>query len=180
MMINMGDRAFRLIPYRDTAARIASAQTAETQVINTFVAASLGTPRVREGYWYDLQQAGASAYNGSNQIAFASGSNSYGFPDMVVLAITVPTAKVFSIYGIADYTADPALQAIQIKQGSVSFPIIYLSPDIYTNEDHKAIFNSAMPAVKPNGQMTITLYGTSSSTDKIDILFKLAEEAADL
>ena len=172
------DRAFRLVPYRDTSGRIATAQQAETNVINVFQAAALGTPRVREGYWYDLQQAGASAYDGSNEITFATGSNTYGFPDMVQLAITVPQAKAFCFYGIADYTANPSLQAVQFKQRDVSFPIIYLSPDIYTNEDHKAIFNGPLPGIEQNGPVTITLYGTSAGTDNIDILFKLAEKSA--
>ena len=172
------DRAFRLVPYRDTSARIATGQAAEKNVINAFISASLGTPRVREGYWYDLQQAGASAYDGSNEIAFASGSNTYGFPDMVQLAITVPQGKAFSFYGIADYTADPALQAFQVKQRDVTYPLIYLSPDIYTNEDHKSILNGAMPAVAENDSIVIILYGTSDDTDNIDILFKLAEKAA--
>lgn len=173
-----GDRAFRLVPYRDTAARIATEQSAETLVINAFDNASLGTPRVRTGYWYDLQLAGASGYSGSNELTFASGSNKYGFPDMVVLSITVPQNKVFSFYGIADYTADPSLQAMQINQQDVSFPLLYLSPDLYTNEDHKAIFNGPLPAVVQGQEVTITLYGTAATTDKIDILFKIAERAA--
>ena len=172
------DKVIRLVPYRDTAGRIATEQTAETNVIRAFIDASLGTPRVRTGYWYDLQQAGASAYNGSNEITFASGSNKYGFPDMVVLQITVPTSKVFAIYGIADYTADPSLQAVQITQRDVAYPLIYLSPDLYTNEDHKVIFNGPLQQLTPNGSLTITLYGTAATTDKIDILFKIAEQAA--
>ena len=174
-----GDRAFRLVPYRDTAGRIATEQSAETLVIAAFRSLSIGeTPRVRSGYWYDLQEAGASAYSGSNEITFASGSNKYGFPDMVVLSITVPQSKVFSFYGIADYTADPSLQAFQITQRDVAFPLIYLSPDLYTNEDHKVIFNGPMPAVGQNDSLTITLYGTAATTDKIDILFKVAEKSA--
>ena len=172
------DRAFRLVPYRDTSARIATAQQAETNVINAFTAAALGTPRVREGYWYDLQKAGATAYDGSNEITFASASNTYGFPDMVQLAITVPQAKAFAFYGIADYTANPSLQAFQIKQRDVTFPLMYLSPDLYTNEDHKAILNGPLPAVVENDSVTIILYGTSDGTDNIDILFKLAEKSA--
>ena len=172
------DRAFRLVPYRDTAGRIATEQSAETNVINKFVDAALGTPRVRSGYWYDLQEAGASSYSGSNEITFASGSNKYGFPDMVVLNITVPQSKVFSVYGIADYTADPSLQAMQITQRDVAYPLIYLSPDLYTNEDHKAIFNGPLPGIKQNDSLTITLYGTAATTDHIDILFKIAEQAA--
>ncbi len=174
------DKAFRLVPYRDTSARIATGQAAEKNVINAFISASLGTPRVREGYWYDLEQAGASAYDGSNEITFASGSNTYGFPDMVQLAITVPQAKSFAFYGIADYTANPSLQAFQIKQHEVTYPIIYLSPDLYTNEDHKAILNGALPAVTENDSVTIILYGTSATTDNIDILFKIAEKSAEL
>ncbi len=174
-----GDRAFRLVPYRDTAGRIATEQSAETLVIAAFKSLSIGeTPRVRSGYWYDLEEAGASAYDGSNEITFASGSNKYGFPDMVVLSITVPQSKVFSFYGIADYTADPSLQAFQITQRDVAFPLIYLSPDLYTNEDHKVIFNGPMPAVGQNDSLTITLYGTAATTDKIDILFKVAEKSA--
>ena len=176
-----GDRAFRLVPYRDTAGRIATEQSAETLVIAAFRSLSIGeTPRVRSGYWYDLEEAGAgaSAYDGSNEITFASGSNKYGFPDMVVLSITVPQSKVFSFYGIADYTADPSLQAFQITQRDVAFPLIYLSPDLYTNEDHKVIFNGPMPAVGQNDSLTITLYGTAATTDKIDILFKVAEKSA--
>jgi hypothetical protein len=173
------DRAFRLVPYRDTAGRIATEQSAETLVIAAFRSLSIGeTPRVRSGYWYDLEEAGASAYDGSNEITFASGSNKYGFPDMVVLSITVPQSKVFSFYGIADYTADPSLQAFQITQRDVAFPLIYLSPDLYTNEDHKVIFNGPMPAVGQNDSLTITLYGTAATTDKIDILFKVAEKSA--
>ena len=172
------DRAFRLVPYRDTAGRIATEQSAETLVISAFVAASLGTPRVRTGYWYDLEEAGASAYDKSNDITFASGSNKYGFPDMVVLSITVPQSKVFSFYGIADYTADPSLQAMQVTQRDVAFPLMYLSPDIYTNEDHKFIFNGPYPAVVQNDSITITLYGTAATTDHIDLLFKVAEKAA--
>lgn len=174
-----GDRAFRLVPYRDTAGRIATEQSAETLVIAAFRSLSIGeTPRVRSGYWYDLEEAGATYYNGSNEITFASGSNKYGFPDMVVLSITVPQSKVFSFYGIADYTADPSLQAFQITQRDVAFPLIYLSPDLYTNEDHKVIFNGPMPAVGQNDSLTITLYGTAATTDKIDILFKVAEKSA--
>jgi hypothetical protein len=183
-----GDRAFRLVPYRDTAGRIATEQSAETLVIAAFRSLSIGeTPRVRSGYWYDLEEAGASAYDGSNEITFASGSNEitfasvsnkYGFPYMVVLSITVPQSKVFSFYGIADYTADPSLQAFQITQRDVAFPLIYLSPDLYTNEDHKVIFNGPMPAVGQNDSLTITLYGTAATTDKIDILFKVAEKSA--
>ena len=174
-----GDRAFRLVPYRDTAGRIATEQSAETLVIAAFRSLSIGeTPRVRSGYWYDLEEAGASAYDGSNEITFASGSNKYGFPDMVVLSITVPQSKVFSFYGIADYTADPSLQAFQITQRDVAYPLIYLSPDLYTNEDHKVIFNGPMPAVGQNDSLTITLYGTAATTDKIDILFKVAEKSA--
>lgn len=178
-MINMAEtKNFRLVPYRDTSARIATEQTAESNVVSAFVAGALGTPRIRSGYWYDLQEAGATAYSGSNEITFASGSNKYGFPYMVQLSITVPQAKVFDVYGIADYTADPSLQAFQITQKDVAFPLIYLSPDIYTNEDHKSILNAAMPAVTQNDQIAITLYGTSDTTDKIDILFKVAEKAA--
>ena len=174
-----GDRAFRLVPYRDTAGRIATEQSAETLVIAAFRSLSIGeTPRVRTGYWYDLQEAGASSYSGSNEIPFASGSNKYGFPDVVVLSITVPQSKVFSFYGIADYTADPSLQAMQITQRDVAFPLIYLSPDLYTNEDHKVIFNGPLPAIVQNDSITITLYGTAATTDKIDILFKVAEKAA--
>ena len=56
--------------------------------------------------------------------------------------------------------------------------VVIVSPDIYTNEDHKAIFNGPYPAVVQNDSITITLYGTAATTDKIDILFKLAEKAA--
>ena len=173
-----GDRAFRLVPYRDTAQRVATEQSAETYVINAFNSAALGTPRVRSGYLYDLQEAGATDYSGSNELTFASGSNKYGFPDVLVLSITVPQNKVFSFYGIADYTADPSLQAMQITQQDVAFPLIYLSPDLYTNEDHKVIFNGPLPAIVQGEGITINLYGTEATTDKIDILFKVAERAA--
>ena len=172
------DRAFRLIPYRDTAGRITTERDAETQVINAFNQYALGTPRVRTGFWHDIQGAGGSAYSGSNDITFASGSNKYGFPDQVVLALTIPQSQVWAFYGIADYTANPSLQAMQITQRDVSFPLIYLSPDLYTNEDHKTILNASFPALAQNDSLTITLYGTSATTDQIDILFKVAEKAA--
>lgn len=170
---------YRLIPYRDTAARIATEVSAEQLAAQAFKDASIGTsPRVRSGYWYDLQQAGATAYDGSNEITFASGSNKYGFPDMVQLAITVPQSKAYAIYGIADYSANPSLQAWEVNQRSVGYPLVYLSPDLYTNEDHKAILNGSLPAVKQNESLTITLYGVSDTIDNIDILFKVAETAA--
>jgi hypothetical protein len=171
-------KKYRLVPYRDTAARIATELEAEAGVVDVFTRHALGTPRVRSGYWYDIQKAGGSAYSGSNEITFASGSNKYGYPDMVVLSITIPQSEVWSFYGIADYTADPSLQAFQIQQRDVTFPLIYLSPDIYTNEDHKVILNGSYPAVAQNDSMTITLYGTAATTDKIDLLFKIAEKAA--
>ena len=172
------DRAFRLIPYRDTAGRIATERDAETQVIAAFEKYSLGTPRVRAGYWHDIQSEGGSAYSGSNEITFASGSNKYGFPDMVVLSITIPQSQTWAFYGISDSSANPSLQAMQITQRDVAFPLTYLSPDIDTNEDNKAILNATFPAVAQNDSLTITLYGTAATTDKIDILFKIAEKAA--
>ena len=172
-------KAYRLVPYRDTAARIATEQSAETLAANEFIKLSIGSsPRVRTGFWHDIEAAGGSEYNGSNELTFASSTNKYGFPYSVVLAVTIPQSQVWSFYGVADYTADPSLQAIQITQRDVAFPLIYLSPDIYTNEDHKVIFNGPFPAIGQNDQATITLYGTSATTDKIDILFKLAEKAA--
>ncbi len=174
----MGDKNFRIIPYRDTSAQIATEQMAESDVATAFINAALGTPRVRSGYWYDLQKAGASAYNGSNEITFASGSNKYGFPYMAVLPLTVPSSTAWAFYGISDYTANPSLQAFQITQRDVAYPIIYVSPNIYTNEDHKIVLNGDFPAVIQNDSLTITLYGTAATTDEIDMLFKLAEKSA--
>lgn len=172
-------KKFRLIPYRDTAGRIAVEQSAEDYTIDGYGKLSLGgTPRVRSGYWYDMEEAGGSAYNGSNEITFASGSNRYGFPATVVIPITVPKSQVWSIYGIADYTANPSLQAFEINQLDVGYPLIYLSPDLYTNDDHKAILNGPFPPVGEGRKLSITLYGTSSTTDEIDILFKIAEPSA--
>lgn len=167
-----------IIPYRDTATQENTILNAQAAVAQEFVNRNLGTPRVREGYWYDLQEAGGSAYSGSNELTFASGSNKYGFPYQVSLSITVPQAKAFVIYGVADYAASPALQAMQIEQNDVQFPLVYLSPHLYTAPDHKAILNGNFPAIVQNDQFTINLYGTAASTDKIDILFELAEKAA--
>lgn len=181
-MIHMAvsNKAFRLVPYRDTAARIATEQDAESAVIDTFLSRKLGeAPRVRSGYWYDIQKAGGTAYNGSNALTFATSSNAYGFPDAVVLSFNIPQAQAWAIYGIADYTANPSLQAVQITMGDVNYPIIYLSPDIYTNEDHKVILNGTLPAQGPNRHIDIALFGISTGTDNIDILFKIAEPAAE-
>ena len=173
------DKAFRLVPYRDTSARIATERDAESAAIDAFVQLSLGSaPRIRTGYWYDLQKAGASAYDGNNELTFASTSNKYGFPDGVTLAITIPQSQTWSFYGIADYSASPSLQAFQLTQRDVNFPLAYVSPDLYTNEDHKVILNAAFPAVGQNDSVTLTLYGTAATTDHIDILFKIAEKAA--
>ena len=169
---------FRLVPYRDTATRVAVQQTAESSVIKAFIDAGYGTPRVRQGYWYDMQKNGGTAYNGSNEIEFASGSNSEGFPDMVVLPITIPPGVAWSIYGIADYTAQPSLQAMKITQNDAIYPLIFLAPDIYTNEDHKAILNGNLPAIIATGSLSITLYGTAATTDHIDMLFEIAERNA--
>ena len=170
-------KVIRLVPYRDTQAREATQRDAESVAATLFGTKVVGTPRVRLGYWYDLQQAGAP-YNGSNALTFSSSSNEYGFPDAIAISINIPVNKTFSFYGIADYTPNPSLQAMQISQSSVSYPIIYLSPDLYTNEDHKVIFNGAMPANAPNDHVVITLYGTAATTDNIDILFEVAEQSA--
>ena len=174
----IADRAFRLIPYRDTSGRVATERSAEEQVIEAFNKYSLGTARVRSGYWNDIQGAGGSAYSGSNSILFAAGTSKYKFPDMVTLSLTIPQSQTWAFYGIADYTANPSLQAVQLVQRDVTFPLLYLSPDLYTNEDHKVIFNASFPAVAQNDSMTITLYGTSATTDQIDLLFKVGEKAA--
>jgi len=171
-------KIYWLVPYRDTATREATIMSAQSQVAASFQTYIGGVPRVRDGYWYDLQQAGASAYSGSNQLTFAASSNKYGFPYAVTLPITIPQSKAFDFYGIADYAASPVLQAFQLTQRDVAFPLVYLSPDLYTNADHKAILNGAFPAVKQNDNVTLTLYGTAASTEPIDVLFTLAEQAA--
>ena len=168
-----------LIPYRDFATREATIASAQANVTTAFLAQSNGSvPRVREGYWYDLQLAGATPYSGSNSLTFGASSNKYGFPAAVVLPITVPQSKVFSLYGIDDYAASPVLQAMQISQDNVNFPLIYLAPEIYRAPDLSAILNGSLPAVKQNLEMTITLYATATGTDPVDIKFELAENAA--
>lgn len=170
--------AYWIVPYRDTATRENTEITAQTLAAEAFVKLSLGTPRVRDGYWYDLQLAGASAYSGSNDLTFATSSNKYGFPDAVTLSITVPQSKVFAFYGIADYAASPVLQAFQLSQLDVNFPLVYLSPSAYVDPEKKVILNGSYPAVSQNDTMTLTLYGTAAGTDPIDILFVVAEKAA--
>lgn len=178
----MGDpsvtNGYWVVPYRDTATQENTVLNAQAAAASAFINRVLGTPRVREGYWYDLQQAGASAYSGSNELTFASSSNKYGFPDAVTLAITVPQSKSFVLYGVADYSPSPVLQAIQVEQNDVQFPLVYLSPHLYVAPDHKAVLNGNFPAVVQNDNITITLYGTAAATDKIDILFEVAEKAA--
>lgn len=167
-----------VIPYRDYPTienTINNAQAAAAQAFVQYIGAS---PRVREGYWYDLQEAGASAYSGSNELLFASSTNKYGFPYAVTLSITIPQAKTFCVYGIADYSPSPALQAFQLTQNDVNFPLVYLSPQIYTNADHRAVLNGNFPAIQQNQDVTLTLYGTAAQTDKIDVLFEVAEQSA--
>lgn len=166
------------IPYRDTALREATMKLALKTAGDKYTAVIAPSPRVRMGYWNDLAQAGATGYDGSNELTFASGTNKYGFPYSVTLPITVPQSKVFSVFGIADYSPNPSLQAFQITQKDVAFPLFYLAPDLYTNEDHKVILNGTLPPVEQNSAMTITLFGTAATTDNIDILFSLAEQAA--
>lgn len=167
-----------LLPYRDTASRENTIQGAQNNVGQAFAEFVGGKPRIREGYWYDLQGAGASSYSGSNELTFASSSNKYGFPDAVTLDITVPQSKVYAVYGVADYSANPSLQAMQITQNDVDWPLIYLSPTIYNSPDATAIFNGSMPPVEQNSSITITLYATAATTDKIDIKFQVAEKSA--
>lgn len=172
---------FYILPYRDLAARLATIKDAQELSKARFEQVNQSSARVRNGYWYDLQQAGATAYNNSNNLTFSAGTNTYGFPYMASLNITVPQSKVFTFYGIADYSPSPSLQAVQFVERSVAFPIIYLSPYLYTNEDHEAVMNA--PIGYPQSQndgMTIFLYGTKASTDPIDFLFAVAEKAAKL
>lgn len=171
-------KAVWLLPYRDTASRENTIQGAQNNVGQAFAQFVGGSPRIREGYWYDLQGAGATAYNGNNSLEFTASSNKYGFPDAVTLDITVPQSKVYSVYGVADYSPNPVLQAMQITQNDVDYPLIYLSPLIYNSPDATAIFNGAMPPVEQNSSMTITLYSTAAATDKIDIKFQVAEKSA--
>lgn len=167
-----------IVPYRDTATAENTILNAQAAVAKEFITRNLGNPRVREGYWYDLQEAGGSAYSGSNELTFASGSNKYGFPYQVQLSLTVPQSKAWVFYGIADYSASPALQAFQLSQNDVNFPVVYLSPHLYTAPDHRAILNGNFAAIAENDSITLNLYGTAAQTDKIDILFELAEKAA--
>lgn len=167
-----------IIPYRDTATAENTVDNAQASAADAFIKYIGGTARVREGYWYDLQDAGATSYSGSNDLTFASSSNKYKFPYAVTLSITVPQAKVFCFYGIADYAANPALQAFQLSQNDVNFPLVYLSPHIYTSPDKKAILNGNFPAIQQNQDVTLTLYGTAANTDPIDILFAVAEQSA--
>jgi hypothetical protein len=170
---------YRILPYRATNDRELVRRSAEAAVAQAYITTVKGNPLVRTGYWYDLQKAGATAYDGSNMITFASSTNKYGFPYSAQLSITVPQARAFSFYGIADYSPNPSLQAWEIIQHSTNFPLMYLSPDIYTNEDHKAIMNSYIgePDVQ-NDTVVINLYGTAATTDPIDLLFVVAEPAA--
>jgi hypothetical protein len=172
----MATSKFRLLPYRDTAGRTSVQLESEALVEREFVDKKLGTPRIRAGYWYDLQLAGAP-YDNSNELTFATGSNKYKFPYLVNIPLTIPTGVVYSFYGITDYSPNPSLQAMQITQSDVAFPLIYLSPEIYVSEDKKAILNGAMPAVSQTS-LTITLFGTADTTDNIDLLFSVAEKAA--
>lgn len=179
MLINMADTTgIWILPTRDYVkieTTVLNAQSAAADAFQQYIG---GTPRVREGYWYDLQLAGATAYSGSNELTFASSSNKYGFPDAITLPITVPQAKVFAFFGISDYSANPSLQAFQISQNDVAYPIVYLSPHIYTAEDHTVYLNGNFPAIQQNQSMTITLFGTAATTEPIDIKFKVAEQAA--
>ena len=170
-----------LVPYRDFATREATIKSAQDNVAKAFLEQSNGSvPRVREGYWYDIQLAigSTSPYNGSNLLTFGTSSNKYGFPAAVALAITVPQSKVFAIYGIDDYAASPVLQAMQISQDNVNFPLLYLAPELYRAPDLTAILNGSLPAVKQNLELTITLYASATGTDPVDIKFELAENAA--
>lgn len=171
---------YRLVPYLDYPTREQVELAAQNNAEATYlVDISSSTPRVRPGYWDDLQKAGATAYSGSNEITFAAGSNQYGFPYQAQITITVPQNKVFDVYGIADYAASQSLQAIQITQNDVAFPIVYLSPHLYNpNGDSAAVFNGALPPVIQGISVTINLYGTAATTDPIDVLFEVAEAAA--
>lgn len=172
--------SYHLLPYLDFNGRLFTLTAADGNVGSVYKQqASSNNYRIRAGYWYDLQQAGASQYSGSNDLTFASSSNKYGFPYAVTLSVTVPQNKSFAVYGVADYAANPALQAFQISQQNVDFPLMYVSPDLYnTNADHKAVANASFPGVKQGENITISLYGTAAQTDPIDILFELAEAGA--
>jgi len=171
---------YRLVPYLDYATREDVKRAAQNNAQATYLADISGTtPRVRPGYWYDLQKAGATAYSGSNELTFATGSNQYGFPYQVTLSLTIPQNKVFDFYGVADYAADQSLQAIQITQNDVAFPLLYLSPHLYNpNADASAVFNGALPPVLQGINITINLYGTAAATEPVDMLFEIAEAAA--
>lgn len=172
--------SYHLLPYLDFSDRLSTISAADYNVGITYQQQANSTNyRIRAGYWYDLQQAGASQYSGSNSLTFASSSNKYGFPYAVTLSVTVPQNQSYAVYGVADYAANPALQAFQISQQNVEFPLVYISPDLYnTNGDHKAVLNGSFPGVKQGQNITISLYGTAAQTDPVDILFELAEAGA--
>lgn len=174
---------FYTILSRDYAAKQSVVQSALDAAYDAFMQANLGggkAARVREGYWYDLEEAGASSYNHSNELTFGSSTNAYGFPYAAILKFTVPQSKVFAFYGISDYAANPSLAAWEVEQNGVAFPLFYIVPHLYTSEDKTAYLNGTLPALIPNRSATITLYGTAATTDPIDLKFMVAEPPAEL
>ena len=174
----MATTEYWILPTRDYARQEDTIRSALSAAQQEFLSGNLGkNPRVREGYWYDLQKAGAS-YDGSDEITFAPSSNAYGFPYAAILEMTVPQAKVFAFYGVADYSATPVLAAFQLSQRDVNFPIVYLVPHLYTSKDHTVYMNGTFPAIEQNEKVTITLFASKAVTDHVDMKFALAESGA--
>lgn len=176
---NIMSSKYWILPTRDYAMQESVIQSALDAAESKFKERVGNTPRVREGYWYDLQKAGASAYDHSDEITFSSlADSSYGFPYGAILQMNVPNSKVFSFYGIADYSANPGLAAFQLSQKDVNFPIVYLVPHLYTAKDHTVYLNGAFPAIQQNDAVTITLYSNKAVTDHVNMKFALAESGA--
>lgn len=173
----MATKKYWILPTRDYAMQENVIQSALAAAEDKFKERIGSNPRVREGYWYDLQKAGAD-YDGSDEITFASSANSYGFPYAAILEMSVPQSKVFAFYGVADYSATPGLAAFQLSQRDVNFPIVYLVPHLYTSKDHTVYMNGTFPAIEQNEKVTITLFASKAVTDHVDMKFALAESGA--
>lgn len=167
------------VPYRDTATREKAQQTAIDAAITTYNASNLSKPvRVRPLYYYDLQNnaVGTSLYTNNNEITLATASGSpEGFGYSANMTVKVPTDKVFVIYGLADLSAVPVLDAWKLQIQDKVYPILYLSPDIKVDPNASYVYPTSFRAIPPQTTFILTFYGSGTGPDNIDMLGYVAE-----
>lgn len=171
--------AFYPIPYRDTERREATVQKAIQGVSTRYQELIAPNFVVRPLFFNDLLLAGASSSvvtsSGVVLSSVTASNSTFNYSGQATITFTVPTNKIYILYGFADYSAQPLARVVQVTIAGTTYNPIYLFPQIATTEDHLYILPDPFRPVDNNVTATVTIFGTGAGTEQFDILGFVAE-----